>query len=102
MSYNYLNDTFGRSRKKNTRFSNLEDRAVGLIKDFVKRRIDSKAFAEGFNSVRIQFYEMLRAEGRITIDEDTPLWLNQFLGNHFIDWYEYQKIKWISKLIRPN
>lgn len=94
MSYNYLNDTFGRSRKKNTRFSNLEDRAVGLIKDFVKRRIDSKAFAEGFNSVRIQFYEMLRAEGRITIDEDTPLWLNQFLGNHFIDWYEYQKIKW--------
>lgn len=94
MSYNYLNDLFGKSRKKKTRFSNLEDRAASLIEDYVKGRIDGKAFAEGFNSVRIRFYEMLSVEGQIIIDEDTPLWLNLFLGNHFIDWYEYQKIKW--------
>jgi hypothetical protein len=93
MSFDYLSDIFGKFRKRETRFSDVESRAIWLIKAFVAGEIKDREFANEFNEIGNEFQRLTEVNGEITFDEDTPLWLNMFLGNHFIGWYKYQQLK---------
>lgn len=94
MSFDYLSDTFGESRKgKKTRFTELETTAKELLTKFVHGGISNRDFAEEFQKVNEKFHELMKNGDGYTIDEDTPLWLNSLLGFHFMDWLNYQKIK---------
>ena len=94
MSFDYLNDIYGRERKRKTRFTDLETKAKDLIVSFVNGTLSDKEFARAFNEIRIMFHELSQTNDEMTIDQDTPLWLNMLLGNHFIDWIRYQNLKW--------
>lgn len=94
MSFDYLNDIYGRERKRKTRFTDLETKAKELIASFVNGTLSDKEFAQAFNEIRIMFHELSQTNDEMTIDQDTPLWLNMLLGNHFIDWIRYQNLKW--------
>ena len=94
MSFDYLSDLFGKFRKRKTRFSEVESKAIRLIKAFVERKINDRDFANEFNEIGKVFHKLMEVNGEITIDEDTPLWMNKFLGCHFVDWYKYQQVKW--------
>jgi len=94
MSFDYLNDIYGRERERKTRFTDLETKAQELIASFVNGTLSDKEFARAFNEIRIMFHELSQTNGEMTIDQDTPLWLNMLLGNHFIDWIRYQNLKW--------
>jgi hypothetical protein len=94
MSFDYLNDIYGRERERKTRFTDLETKAKELIASFVNGTLSDKEFARAFNEIRIMFHELSQTNGEMTIDQDTPLWLNMLLGNHFIDWIRYQNLKW--------
>ena len=94
MSWNYLNDIFGKNRKQRTRFSDLEDEAIGLMKSFVQGTMNDKDFAKAFDEIRSKFVALMDVDGETTFDQDTPLWLNMLLGNHYVYWIRYQKLKW--------
>lgn len=94
MSFDYLNDIYGRERERKTRFTDLETKAQELIASFVNGTLSDKEFARAFNEIRIMFHELSQTNDEMTIDQDTPLWLNMLLGNHFIDWIRYQNLKW--------
>lgn len=94
MSWDYLNDIFGKLRKHRTRFADLEEEAVGLIHSFVQGTINDKDFANAFNGIRSHFLDLINVNGETTFDQDTPLWLNMLLGNYFVDWLRFQQIKW--------
>ena len=90
MSYDYLDDLFGKARgQRTTRFSDVEAKAVGLIRRWAEGSIDEDAFAEGFRGVQQEFSGLLGD----TIDEDTPLWLLQFISNRFIRWHQFHQLK---------
>ena len=94
MSFDYLSDTFGKFRKRKTRFSDVENRAKDLLRSFVDGAIGSRDFAVAFDDVRVEFYKLVKINGEATIDEDTPLWMNSLFGFHFLDWYRFQQVKW--------
>ncbi len=56
-------------------------------------KIDNKSFAEQFIGVRDEYVKLSTINGESVIDQDTPLWISQFLGFKFIKWYKVQKIK---------
>ena len=93
MSHDYILDFWGKFRRKKSRFAEVETKAIGLIKQFVNGSINNEDFANSFEKVRIEFLKLMEVNGQITFDEDTPLWLNTFIGAHFIDWHKYQRIK---------
>lgn len=76
--FDYILDTFGKYRKRKTRFTEIEEKAINLLKSFVSGEIDGKEFAVAFNDVRKNFIELTKKDGQTVIDEDTPLWLNSF------------------------
>ena len=94
MSFDYILDTFGKFRKRKTRFTELEKRAIALLSSFVNGTTGSKEFAVAFDGIRKNFIELTKKNGQTVIDEDTPLWLNSLLGLHFIKWLEFQQVKW--------
>lgn len=94
MSWDYLNDFFGKFRKKKTRFTDVEVKAKNLLKSFLKGELSDKEFANAFEDVRSRFVELTTVNGHTTIDQDTPLWLNTLLGIHYVKWLNYQQIKW--------
>lgn len=94
MSFDYVLDTFGKFRKKKTRFTELESRATDLLSSFVAGKIDDKEFALAFDNIRVNFIGLTEKDGQTTIDEDTPLWLNSLLGLHFMRWLKFQQLKW--------
>ena len=94
MPFDYLSDVFGKFRKRKTRFSDLEKRAKDLLRSFVDCSVSSRDFAVAFDDVRVEFYKLVRINGKATIDEDTPLWMNSLFGFHFLDWYRFQQVKW--------
>lgn len=94
MSFDYIFDTFGKLRNRKTRFTELESVATKLISGFVNGKINDKEFATSFEKVRCRFIELMNENGKIVFDKDTPLWLNSFIGLHYIDWYSYQQVKW--------
>ena len=93
MSFDYISDTFGKFRNRETPYTELEKEAFGLMSSFVNGSMSNKEFALAFKEVRRKFIELFDAAGR-TFNEDTPLWLNSLLGFHFVDWYRYQQVKW--------
>ena len=94
MSWDYLNDIFGRFRKKKTRFTDIEVKAKKLLSSFLKGEISDKEFASAIEEVRSKYIELTTVNGQSTIDQDTPLWLNMLLGLHYGEWLNYQRIKW--------
>ncbi len=94
MSYDYLDDLFGKARgQRTTRFSDVEAKAVGLIRRWAEGNIDEDAFAESFRGVQQEFSGLLGEGNAYTIDEDTPLWLLQFISNRFIRWHQFHQLK---------
>ncbi len=92
--FDYILDTFGKFRKRKTRFTEIEEKAITLLKSFVSGEIDGKEFALAFDRIRISFIELTEKDGQTVIDEDTPLWLNSLLGLHFMKWGKFQQLKW--------
>lgn len=95
MSFEYISDIFGRFRKnRKTRFTDVEKKAKELLKAHVSGTISDKDFAQKFHNVGTEFRLLCEVDGQTTIDEDTPLWLNQLYGLHFIKWLQWQQVKW--------
>ena len=105
MPFNYLRNLFAKHPKQN-RFHDVEQRALALIqihvltnpKDALKKypeykNLDSKAYIAAFDAVRNDFYALLNVDGQSTIDAETPLWLNLFLGNKYAPWRDFQTLK---------
>ena len=94
MAFDYILDLFGKNRKRRTRFSDVEQKAIELLKSFIDDSICDRDFAMEFDKVRVEFCKLMDDNGQTTIDEDTPLWLNSLLGIHFLDWLKVQRLKW--------
>lgn len=94
MPFDYVLNLYGKYRKKETRFTPLETKAVSLLVSFVSRAISDKDFAIAFDEVRKEFKELTEIDSKVVFDEDTPLWLNSLLGFHFMDWRRVQQLKW--------
>ena len=94
MAFNYLLDIWRQWLNRTNRFSELEDHAKMLLRRFVNNQISDEDFAKEFDNVGRNFIELTTINGQRCIDEDTPLWLNMLLGLHFVDWYQFQTIKW--------
>ena len=93
MGYDYLYDLFGKYRKKETRFSEVEKRAINLLIQIATGNIDKDRFAEQMEIIDDEFHKLtLDEEGNGVIDQDTPLWLNLFLGNKFRRWNYIRKV----------
>lgn len=92
--FDYILDTFGKFRKRKTRFTEIEEKTITLLKSFVSGEIDGKEFALAFDRIRVSFIELTEKDGQTVIDEDTPLWLNSLLGLHFMKWFKFQQLKW--------
>lgn len=94
MSFDYVSDLFGKFRKgKRTRFTELEENAKSLLRQFVNGKLSNKEFAKEFKGVARTFNELTTKGDQSVIDEDTPLWLNSLLGFHFIDWLRFQQVE---------
>lgn len=98
-----IHDLFGKFRGHKTRYTELEEHAIEVIRQYCNRKIDSKTFAEAMQEVRKSFLglEKKDEEGRGIIDQDTPLWLNSFLAFKFLRWYDYYAIREAAK-IKPE
>ena len=94
MSWDYLNDFFGKFRNKKTRFTDIEVKAKKLLSSFLKGEISDKEFASAIEEVRSKFIELTTVNCQSTIDQDVPLWLNMLLGLHYGERLNYQRIKW--------
>lgn len=94
MSFEYIPDLYGKLRRgKYTRFTELEQTAKLLMRQFVNGNLNNKDFAIEFKKVGDTYHKLTTESNVSRIDEDTPLWLNSLLGFHFIDWYRFQRIE---------
>lgn len=90
MSYDYLNDLFGKfRRKKKTKFTDVENEARNILNLTYNRQITYDEFYKRFNKVIAEFLELTGN----CIDEDTPLWINQFGGNVFARWRQWHILR---------
>ena len=90
MSFDYVNDLFGKFRKgRKTKFSNLEDRSKKIMKDLLQGEITYDDFFSGFNTLIDEFREIC---GNV-IDENTPLWFNSFSANIFLRWRDWHILR---------
>lgn len=94
MGFNYVSDIYGKNRGGETRFTQLEKKAINLLSSFVYKRIGERVFAFAFDDIRKQFIELIKVNGEVAIDEDTPIWLNSLIGFYFMDWRKVQQLKW--------
>lgn len=93
MGFDYLNDLFGQFRKKKTKFSEVEKRATSLLSKYARGSIQKDEFGNQMEQVDDEFGELMTDEaGCIVFDQDTPLWLNLFLGNKFRRWNHVRKV----------
>ena len=93
MAYEYLLDTYGKSRgDKKTRYTPIEKKAIHWMIDFVEKRRFGMDFAKEFNEILEEYTALFREIGHF--DEDNPLWLNTLGGLHFLQWYQLQQIYW--------
>ena len=93
MSFDYLDDLFGKFRKKKTKFSEVEKRAASLLSEYASSAIQKDDFGDQMEQVDIDFLKQTTDEdGSIVFSQDTPLWLNLFLGNKFRRWNQIRKV----------
>ena len=93
MSFDYLDDLFGKFRKKKTKFSEVEKRAASLLSEYASSAIQKDDFGDQMEQVDIDFLKLTTDEdGSIVFSQDTPLWLNLFLGNKFRRWNQIRKV----------
>ena len=93
MGFDYLNDLFGKFRKKKTKFSEVEKRATNLLSKYARGTIQKDDFGDQIEQVDIDFRKLTTDEdGTIVFSQDTPLWLNLFLGNKFRRWNQIRKV----------
>lgn len=93
MSFDYLDDLFGKFRKKKTKFSEVEKRAASLLSEYASGAIQKDDFGDQMEQVDIDFLKLTTDEdGSIVFSQDTPLWLNLFLGNKFRRWNQIRKV----------
>ena len=82
MSFDYLYDLFGRFREKETKFSEIEKRAKILLSLYAKGDVERDSFGDQMETVGREFNALMRDEsGNYVFDQNTPGWLNLFLGN---------------------
>ena len=93
MGFDYLLDLFGKFRKKKTKFSEVEKRAASLLSEYASGAIQKDDFGDQMEQVDIDFLKLTTDEdGSIVFSQDTPLWLNLFLGNKFRRWNQIRKV----------
>ena len=93
MGFDYLYDLFGRFREKETTFSEVEGRAKKLLTLYDSGSIGRDAFGDQMEIVGRDFHALMEDDsGNIVFDQDTPGWLNLFLGNKFSRWNRMRKI----------
>ena len=93
MSFDYLHDLSRRFREKETKFSDVEERAKRLLSLFASGNIGRDAFGEQMEKVAIDFHALMKDDsGNYVFDQNTPGWLNLFLGNKFSHWNKMRKI----------
>ena len=93
MGFDYLLDLFGKFRKKKTKFSEVEKRAASLLSEYASGAIQKDEFGDQMEQVDIDFLKLTTDEdGSIVFSQDTPLWLNLFLGNKFRRWNQIRKV----------
>lgn len=93
MAFDYILDLFGKNRHRKTRFSDVEQRALMTIYNYVHQQSSNEVTMTELNEIRKEFYNLMNSETQVTFDEDTPLWLNSFLGYKFDKWYKFQLLK---------
>jgi hypothetical protein len=87
MSYDYLDDQFGQFRTTPNKFSAVEDQAINLLRQYADAQISSDEFGDGFMQVSQDFKNLMKDEsGSYVFSEETPSWLNLFIGNKFVNW----------------
>ena len=93
MGFDYLFDLFGKFRKKKTKFSEVEKRAALLLRKYADGSIQRDDFGDQMEQVAADFQNLMTDEdGTVVFSEDTPLWLNMFLGNKFRRWNQIRKV----------
>lgn len=89
MSFDYLDDLFGKERPTTPRYAAVEQEAIRLLIRLHRGQISYDAFCDGFTAVQQQLIElddhMVRA--------GDPLWLNQLIGFHFIKWRKWHYLR---------
>ncbi len=78
--FDYVLDKFGKKRHHKTRFTDVEQQALMTIYNYVKRRSDDEMTFNNLNEIRKEFCDLMRVDGQITVDQDTPLWMSSFFG----------------------
>lgn len=90
MSFDYINDLFGRFRKgRKTKFSDLENRAKRLLENLLLDQVSYDKFSTNFSGLIGEFREL---SGNV-IDENTPLWFNSFSANIFLRWRDWHTLR---------
>lgn len=90
MSYDYLDDLFGESRRgRHTKYSDVEAKAAKALADIYAGRISYDEFYETFSAVAREFIDLCDSR----FDEDTPLWLNMFSANVFLRWRDWHVLR---------
>lgn len=91
--FDYINDIFGKERQHKTRFTDIEQRALRTIYNYVEGRLDAEKTFNNLNEIRKEFYDLMNVDGQITFDQDTPLWMNSFFGFKYRRWSIFQSLK---------
>lgn len=90
MSYNYLNDIFGKCWKnRETKYTDVENDALKILVQMYRGEITHDEFFEQFNKVMAEFVRLMDG----VFDEDTPLWVNMFGGNVFARWRDWHVLR---------
>lgn len=89
MSFDYLDDLFGKRVKTLPRYAAVEQEAIRLIVQLQRGEISHDTFCDGFTSVQKQMNEL--DDG--TIESGYPLWLSQLIGFHFIKWRKWNYLR---------
>lgn len=100
MSHDYVSDLFGEYRGYETRYTPVEKQAIRTIRQYYHEQINAKDFAEAMLAIRKDFLALDRKteEGHVIIDQDSPLWLSNFLAFKFLEWYRYFSIQEAARM----
>ena len=95
MSFDYLNDLFGRFRKgRKTRYSDVETRARKALTDITSGAITYDEFYSEINEVIAEFLKLTESG----FDSETPLWINSFAGYIFLRWSKWHELRKMHEL----